>query len=51
MRRYLPLFLTSVLDKTEYICQNDVSEGTAETHAEAIDQNIRMLRSIRDSLS
>ena len=42
---------TSVLDKTEYIWRNDVGEGTAKAHAEAIDQSIRMLRSIRDSLS
>ena len=49
--RDLPSFLTSVLDKTGYICQNDVGEGTAEVHAEVIDQSIRMFRSIRDSLS
>ena len=49
--RDLPSFLTSVLDKTECICQNDVGKGTAEAHAEVIDQSIRMLRSIRDSLS
>ena len=46
--RDLPAFLASVLDKTEYICQNDVDEGTAEAHAEVIDQSIRLLRSIRD---
>lgn len=40
----MPVFL----DKTEYICQNDVGEGAAEAHAEDIDQSIRMLRSIRD---
>ena len=28
--RDLPVFLTSVLDKTEYICQNDGGEGAAE---------------------
>ena len=44
--RDLPSFLTSVLDKTGYICQNDVGEGTAEAHAEVIDQSIRMPRSI-----
>ena len=44
----LPVFLASVLDKTEYICQNDVDEGTAEAHCEVIDQSIRLLRSIRD---
>ena len=49
--RDLPSFLTSVLDKTEYIWRNDVGEGTAGAHAEVIDQSIRMLRSIRDSLS
>ena len=49
--RDLPSFLTSVLDKTEYICQNDVGEGAAEPHAEVIDQSIRMFRSTRDSLS
>ena len=49
--RDLTSFLTSVLDKTECICQNDVGKGTAEAHAEVIDQSIRMLRSIRDSLS
>ena len=47
----LPSFLTSVLDKTGYICQNDVGEGTAKAIAEVIDQSIRMFRSIRDSLS
>ena len=47
----LPSFLTSVLDKTEYICQIDVGEVTTEAHAEVIDQSIRMFRSIRDSLS
>ena len=46
--RDLPVFLASVLDKTEYICQNDEGEGAAEAHAEVIDQSIRMLRSIRD---
>ena len=46
--RDLPAFLASVLDKTEYICQNDVGEGAVEAHAEVIDQTIRMLRSIRD---
>ena len=34
--RDLLAFLSSVLDKTEYICQNDVCEGTAEAHAEVI---------------
>ena len=38
------MFLASVLDKTENICQNDEGEGAAEV----IDQSIRMLRSIRD---
>ena len=47
--RDLPSFLASVLDKTEYICQNDVGKGTAEAHAEVIDQRIRMLISISDS--
>ena len=42
------MFLASVLDKTEYIRQNDEGEGAAEAHAEVIDQSIRMLRSIRD---
>ncbi|XP_068723738.1 uncharacterized protein [Montipora capricornis] len=46
--RDLPVFLASVLDKTEYIWQNDEGEGAAEAHAEVIDQSIRMLRSIRD---
>ena len=49
--RDLPSFLTSVLDKTEYIWRNDVGKGTVEAYAEVIDQSIRMLRSIRDSLS
>ena len=40
--------LASVLDKTEYICQDDEGEGAAEAHAEVIDQSIRMLRSIID---
>ena len=41
-------FLASVLDKTEYIFQNDEGEGHAEAHADVIDQSIRMLRSRRD---
>ena len=32
-RRDLPVFLASVLDKMEYICQNDEGEGAAEAHA------------------
>ncbi|KAL9989596.1 hypothetical protein ACROYT_G004161 [Oculina patagonica] len=40
--RDLPAFLASVLDKTEYICQNDVDEGTAEAHDEVIDQSITL---------
>ena len=50
----LPSFSASVLDKTEYLCQNDVGDGTTEAHAEVIDQDvsgcisIRMLISIRD---
>ena len=47
-RRDLPLFLASVLDKTECVCQNEEGEAAAEAHAEVIDQSIRMLRSIRD---
>ena len=46
--RDLPVFLASVLDKTEYICQNDEGEGAAKANAEVIDQSIRMFRSIRD---
>ena len=46
--RDLLAFLVSVLDKTEYICQNDEGEGAAEAHAGVIDQSVRMLRSIRD---
>ena len=46
--RDLPVFLASVLDKTEYMWQNDEGEGAAEAHVEVIDQSIRMLRSIRD---
>ena len=38
--RDLPSFLTSVLDKTEYICQNDVGEGTADAHAEVINHSL-----------
>ena len=41
--RELPSFVNSVLDKTECICQGNVGVGTAETHAEVIDQSIRML--------
>ena len=48
--RDLPVFLASVLGKTEYICENDEGEGSAKAHAEVNDQSIsiRMLRSIRD---
>ena len=46
--RDLPVFLASVLDKTECICQSDEVEEAAEANAEVIDQSIRMLRSIRD---
>ena len=39
--RDLSVFLASVLDKTEYICQNGkYGEGAAEAHAEVIDQSI-----------
>ena len=41
--RDLAVFLASLLDKTEYICQNDEGEGAAEAHAEGIDHSIRML--------
>ena len=44
--RDLAVFLASLLDKTEYISQNDEGEGAAEAHAEGIDQSIRMLGSI-----
>ena len=46
--RDLPVFLASVLDKTEYIWGNVEGEGAAQAHAEVIDQSIKMLRSIRD---
>ena len=42
------MFLVSVLDKTEYICQNEEGEGAAEAHAEVIDQSTSILRSLRD---
>ena len=46
--RDLLVLLASVLDKTEYICQNDEGERAAEAHARVIDQSIMMLRSKRD---
>ena len=36
----LPSFSASVLDKTEYLCQNDVGDGTTEAHAEVIYQDV-----------
>ena len=36
--RDLLVFLASVLDKTEYIWQNNEGERAAEAHAEVIDQ-------------
>ena len=46
--RDLPAFSASFLDKTEYIFQSYVGKGGTETHAEVIDQSIRMLRDFRD---
>ena len=37
--RDLPSFSASVLvEKTEYLCQNDVGDGTTGAHADVIDQ-------------
>ena len=39
--RDLPSFSASVLvEKTEYLCQNDVGDGTTGAHADVIDQNV-----------
>ena len=46
--RYLPVFLASVLYKTEYFCQSDEGEGAAEANSEVINQSIWMLKSIRE---
>ena len=40
VRRDLPSFSASVLNKTEYLCQDDVGDGTTEAHAEVIDQDV-----------
>jgi hypothetical protein len=42
----LPMFLESVLDNVESIFQSDVDLEVAESHAEVIDQSIRLIRSI-----
>lgn len=45
----LEKFLSSVLEKTEVICQNPVSDiELAEEHATVIDQSISLMRSIKD---
>ena len=45
----LPKFLDSVLDKVEYIFQSiNVHQEAAESHAEVIDQSVRLIRSISD---
>ena len=44
----LPQFLESVLDKVEYIFHNDVDLEGAESHAEVLDQSIRLIRSISE---
>ena len=50
--RDLLVFLASVLDKAEHICENDVDEGTAEAHAEVIDQSLKRCRQAKhDSYS
>ena len=40
VRRDLPSFSASVLNKTEYLCQDDVGDGTTESHAGVIDQDV-----------
>ena len=44
----LPKFFESVLDKVDYIFQNDVDLEVAESHAEVLDQSIRLIRSISE---
>ena len=44
----LPMFLESVLDNVESIFQSDVGLEVAESHAEVIDQSIRLIRSISE---
>ena len=43
--RELPVFLASVLDKTEYICQNDEGEGAAEASVKYLRVNESSLMS------
>ena len=43
----LPKFLDSVLDKVEYIFQSiNVHQEAVESHAEVIDQSVRLIRSM-----
>lgn len=44
----LPKFLESVIDKAECIFQGNVDLEAAETHAEVIDQSVRLIRSISE---
>jgi predicted transcriptional regulator len=44
----LPMFLESVLDNVESIFQSEVDLEVAESHAEVIDQSIRLIRSISE---
>ena len=44
----LPKFFQSVLDKVDYIFQNDVDLEVAESHAEVLDQSICLIRSISE---
>ena len=44
----LPKFLESVLDKVEYVFQSDFDLEVAESHAEVLDQSIRLITSISE---
>ena len=44
----LPMFLESVLDKVQYVFQSDFDLEVTESHAEILDQSIRLITSISE---
>ena len=47
----LPIFLNSVLEKTEDLCQPNVERRIVEQHLVVVNQTVSLLRSLRDSRS
>ena len=51
METDLPIFLNSVLEKAEDLCQPNVERRIVEQHLVVVDQTVSLLRSLRDSRS